>query len=131
MIILLGANFFPSSRVKTTKRGFYLTCCRSYFHFYFSCFSLYYYCIIYHHEYNQINHNKTWCKRASLYSSYMRGPNIGNRQRMKNKVHVSLSSHLACCLMFRACLLSEVLIGKFSTSQEHVPRRPHPARLGH
>lgn len=129
MIILLGANFFSSSRVKTTKRGFYMTCCRSYFHFISPTLS--YHCIIYHHEYYQINHNRTSCKPGSLYSSYMRGPNIGNRQRMKNKVHVSLSSHLACCLMFRACLLSEVLIGKFSTSQEHVPCRPRPARLGH
>lgn len=34
-------------------------------------------------------------------------------------------------VMFRGSLLSEVLIGKFSTSQERVPCRPRPERPGH
>lgn len=38
---------------------------------------------------------------------------------------------LPTLVMFRGSLDSEVLIGKFSTSQERVPCRPRPARLGH
>lgn len=51
-------------------------------------------------------------------------------QRLKTKC-MRVAPPLSTLVMFRGSLLLEVLIGKFSTSQEHVPCRPRAARLGH
>lgn len=54
-----------------------------------------------------------------------------HRRQAKNEKQSACEPLLPTRLMFRGCLLSEVLIGKFGTSQERVPCRPRPARLGH
>lgn len=59
----------------------------------------------------------------------LQGATPSYRKQAKNGKQSACEPLLPTRLMFRGCLLSEVLIGKFGTSQERVPCRPRPARL--